>query len=896
MTRIGMMDWLAGALLASTGIAAADTPPYLFNDINKTQVITASSCPGTFNALGDHVYFAANDWIAGTRIWRTDGTEDGTVPWSAEGLTSVSGQELSSNAVLGHQFFFAFTDDWAIELWVTDGTVGGTKHVGGLDSAIDTDYFSSGLNVLFGYNGNVYALLDNALWRLSADFGSAERVLESQPGVTLVCRAASDRIYMPRWDEAHGIELWATDGSVGGEYLVKDLITGPDSGLDPPWGFGMKSVGALAVFNDSENSIWRTDGTEEGTLKLVDKVPSGGAPLWLGGNGVRAYYAVGSGEAWVTDGTPTGTVRVWQSPDTGYLGYGQRTVDSSGGLYFTVEHDALGDVLWYCDGTEDGSTALNAPQDGWDTLLFGPEIAGRVHFAGRDGDMLFLASTNGTQAGTTRSVDIPIAEGNDVCDRTQISPTSNLPGGQFAFAAYTTEGRELWISDGTPEGTKLLRNIYAESTSSSPYYISKAASHLVMEATTNEDRGMLAGNAVKDEALSRLGQGTLWNAVVMEDRILFEGPDDAPYRTDGTVAGTGPLVPGWEHDDYTGGTRRFDEWFGRSDQFAYFSADVLYGSNSFKDELWKSDGTTSGTALVKRFDDGSGELLGFTPRGVRFRSMVFFSARAAGDLLLGLWKSDGTLEGTIPVPAPQVVDPRNFSPLQKHTFFTAELPGIRYIFGLWKSDGTGEGTVYLNPIIPTTSVVELAGQGYFKAVDAGAKAEQLWRSNGTPEGTLPIKTFTPGPGGVRPLRNDLDPIVVAGRLAFFAANDGVVGRELWVLDTRAGEEIRLVADIRPGADGSNLHNMVARGERIFFTANDGVHGVELWQSDGSPEGTTMMGDIYPGDLPSGPESLTVFGNRLIFSATDGSATGRELWAVDLDILPQTGWILNGGYQ
>jgi ELWxxDGT repeat protein len=123
-----------------------------------------------------------------------------------------------------------------------------------------------------------------------------------------------------------------------------------------------------------------------------------------------------------------------------------------------------------------------------------------------------------------------------------------------------------------------------------------------------------------------------------------------------------------------------------------------------------------------------------------------------------------------------------------------------------------------------------------------------------------------------------------------------VGRELWVLDTRAGEEIRLVADIRPGADGSNLHNIVARGERIFFTANDGVHGVELWQSDGSPEGTTMMGDIYPGDLPSGPESLTVFGNRLIFSATDGSATGRELWAVDLDILPQTGWILNGGYQ
>jgi ELWxxDGT repeat protein len=171
------------------------------------------------------------------------------------------------------------------------------------------------------------------------------------------------------------------------------------------------------------------------------------------------------------------------------------------------------------------------------------------------------------------------------------------------------------------------------------------------------------------------------------------------------LRGTGPLVPGWEHDDYTGGTRRFDEWFGRSDQFAYFSADVLYGSNSFKDELWKSDGTTSGTALVKRFDDGSGELLGFTPRGVRFRSMVFFSARAAGDLLLGLWKSDGTLEGTIPVPAPQVVDPRNFSPLQKHTFFTAELPGIRYIFGLWKSDGTGEGTVYLNPIIPTTSVV-----------------------------------------------------------------------------------------------------------------------------------------------------------------------------------------------
>jgi len=162
-------------------------------------------------------------------------------------------------------------------------------------------------------------------------------------------------------------------------------------------------------------------------------------------------------------------------------------------------------------------------------------------------------------------------------------------------------------------------------------------------------------------------------------------------------------------------------------------------------------------------------------------------------------------------------------------------------------------------------------------------------SDGTPGNThqvvdllpgLDSSLALPGPPVLTVPRPDKPPIAaLANRnLAFFAADDGVHGRELWASDgTAAGTH--LVLDVRPGAAGSEPRYLTVVGDRVFFAADDGVHGQELWVSDGTAGGTFMVLDIADGATASVPASLTRVWGELVFSAWRPD-TGRELWRTD----------------
>ena len=89
----------------------------------------------------------------------------------------------------------------------------------------------------------------------------------------------------------------------------------------------------------------------------------------------------------------------------------------------------------------------------------------------------------------------------------------------------------------------------------------------------------------------------------------------------------------------------------------------------------------------------------------------------------------------------------------------------------------------------------------------------------------------------------------------------------------------LLKDINPGrassmmltADGFAGVNGVA-----YFAANDGTNGTELWKSNGTAAGTVLVKDINSGSTGSYPTSLTNVNGTLFFSATDG-VSPNELW-------------------
>jgi ELWxxDGT repeat protein len=107
---------------------------------------------------------------------------------------------------------------------------------------------------------------------------------------------------------------------------------------------------------------------------------------------------------------------------------------------------------------------------------------------------------------------------------------------------------------------------------------------------------------------------------------------------------------------------------------------------------------------------------------------------------------------------------------------------------------------------------------------------------------------------------------------------GVAGDELALSNQNFERAMGLVD--KPGrASWYVTSEMVAIGSTAYFIANDGVHGRELWMSDGTAAGTTMVKDIYPGSDGSSARYLTNVNGTLLFVA-DGGAGKLGLWKSD----------------
>ncbi|MDB5298093.1 MAG: Flagellar hook-length control protein FliK, partial [Phycisphaerales bacterium] len=144
--------------------------------------------------------------------------------------------------------------------------------------------------------------------------------------------------------------------------------------------------------------------------------------------------------------------------------------------------------------------------------------------------------------------------------------------------------------------------------------------------------------------------------------------------------------------------------------------------------------------------------------------------------------------------------------------------------------------------------------------------------DGTAAGTGQVRDLRPGSIGSLPAK-----FVASGSLAYFVADDGTAGPELWRTDgTAAGTA--LARDVNPGAAGSGATGLVAFGGGILFAADDGTRGTEVWRSDGTAAGTAIVRDIEAPVRSSFPTASVAVGNRAVFSVTTGPNAG--VWATD----------------
>jgi len=304
-------------------------------------------------------------------------------------------------------------------------------------------------------------------------------------------------------------------------------------------------------------------------------------------------------------------------------------------------------------------------------------------------------------------------------------------------------------------------------------------------------------------------------------------------------------------------------------------------------ELWRSDGTENGTAMVRDIRPG---FLSSAPRFVvAMGPTVFFSA---SDGVSGseLWRSDGTESGTQRVADIRFgsgsSNPAEIVAIGSALYFSAfDLAnGIE----LWTSDGTEAGTVLVRDIRPGTAgsnpqgLTSAAGMLFFRA-DDGVGGTELWVSDGTEAGTQLAAEIWPGSGA-----SDPRSLVEIGGGLMFSAAEPATGREPWLSD---GSETgtNLLSDVAPGAEGSHaqaIRQATPNGFAVFM-ASDGSSGVEPWVTDGSDSGTTRIEDIDPGATSGGrPAEGFAVTDDLVFFVADDGINGAELWAVCLGSLEE----------
>ena len=158
-------------------------------------------------------------------------------------------------------------------------------------------------------------------------------------------------------------------------------------------------------------------------------------------------------------------------------------------------------------------------------------------------------------------------------------------------------------------------------------------------------------------------------------------------------------------------------------------------------ELWKSDGSTSGTVLVKDIVPGAN---GSYPTHLTAVGPTLYFVT---DNDKSLWKSNGSAAGTVRVDLPPgILNPTELAGLNGALVFAAtRMLEFSSVQGIWKSDGTTANTVLLKEIDPgyssapaTYHFQSLNGLLYFIAVDS-TNGTELWKSDGTSAGTALLK-------------------------------------------------------------------------------------------------------------------------------------------------------------
>jgi ELWxxDGT repeat protein len=614
--------------------------------------------------------------------------------------------------------------------------------------------------------------------------------------------------------------------------------------------------------------LWTTDGTAAGTRLLKDLTP-GSASSNPGvfvpfGDGV--YFAAASG-FWKTDSTEAGTVKIASVTV-------RNTVVSGSQLFFEGFTSATSWELWVSDGSEAGThmvtEILPGTKGALDSTFSAANLApfhNGVLFAANDGvhgrEMWF---SDGTAAGTRIVRDfLPGAAG--MWDGSNAYIT--VFGNRAYFAASDADhGQEVWATDGTDAGSALFADLVPGTQSSFPFGFTVAGAKLYF----------VGGGTYPIEPLLWVTDGTPGGTQPVSTAFgvaPFFGPFNAMWPIDGKLyfSGTTPVngKEPWVSDGTAAGSRMIANlaadrapsadpfWLTAAGNLLFFGATegfVSTSTNIAESSLWRTDGTEGGTFKLRETGQQPGMLI---PSG---GPRVFFQEQGNNTFVLKM--SDGTVAGTKSADDFML----RFGPFK----FTTLFPFDETLFAavtdeaLWKTTAALNGTATQLGARKPFGMIDFAGHYAFYAQGPqGILDYGLWVTDGTRAGTYAVVPDLGDTISVKP-----GPLVNANGTLFFLKTLRGGNLTLWKSDGTADGTIA-VKEL-PSVTTFNTQ-IIAAGRNVFvFTKGS------IWFSDGTEAGTVEVTKVA-GASSSDYNGLRVAGDRIVYVNTPIANT-YELWGSD----------------
>lgn len=431
--------------------------------------------------------------------------------------------------------------------------------------------------------------------------------------------------------------------------------------------------------------------------------------------------------------------------------------------------------------------------------------------------------------------------------RISIAPgnTSGWPGEMKSindtlyFQGFTTDnGHELWISDGTQNGTKLVKDINQGSSGSKPhgftsfgnkvYFLAESVSGLGDDLWQTD--GTEAGT--KPVILSGANGTTIKSQLyILNGKIYFVANTTAEgyelWESDGTYAGTKILK-----DIKPGIASSMPHNFVYYNNKLYFSAET----DAEGHELWATDGTATGTVLVSDiYAGGYGSYIG---KPMVLNNTLYFTASNSSGRWL--YKSAGTAAGTVPVI--QLYTDSNPPNYTENTLVTGNKMYFTFQtyndgMELWVSDGTDTGTSLVKDIVPgyrdsyPDNLIAFNNKVYFAA---GNPYRELYSTDGTTAGTKQITRLA----DTTPAKYMYDLTVYNDYLYFAFRSDYYFQGNLYAISKNDGP----LLNIRPVGSTTNIPiiasgSLYAHNQTLYAAAwYDDDNGDELWLLKGIPSG------------------------------------------------------------